>query len=140
VIATDHAPHTIEEKEKNYTAAPAGGPLVQHSLPALIEFFHQGKITLEKIAEKAAHNVAECFQIQKRGFIREGYFADLVLIDPSKTTSVTPDNIAYKCGWSPLDGSTFNNAIDKVWVNGTLSLDNGNIQELNPMRLKFKAL
>jgi dihydroorotase len=92
------------------------------------------------MVEKMCHAPAICFRMINRGFIREGYFADLVLIDPKKKNIVTPENIAYKCGWSPLDGSTFNNSIEKVWVNGTLSLDNGNIQKLNPMRLKFKAL
>jgi dihydroorotase len=141
IIATDHAPHTMAEKlDMDYLKCHAGLPLVQHSLLLMLQKVQEGRLSIEKMVEKMCHAPAVCFRMINRGFIREGYFADLVLIDPTKTTSVTPDNIAYKCGWSPLDGSTFNNAIDKVWVNGTLSLDNGNIQELNPMRLKFKAL
>lgn len=141
IIATDHAPHSKEEKlDDDYLKCHAGLPLVQHSLLLMLQKALEGKLTIEKMVEKMCHAPAVCFRMINRGFIREGYFADLVLIDPTKTTSVTPDNIAYKCGWSPLDGSTFNNSIEKVWVNGTLSLDNGNILELNPMRLKFKAL
>ncbi len=141
IIATDHAPHTKAEKlDMDYLKCHAGLPLVQHSLLLMLQKVQEGKLTIEKMVEKMCHAPSICFRMVNRGFIREGYFADLVLIDPSKTTSVTPDNIAYKCGWSPLEGSTFNNAIEKVWVNGTLSLDNGNMLELNPMRLKFKAL
>jgi dihydroorotase len=138
VIATDHAPHTIEEKEKNYTAAPAGGPLVQHSLPALIEFFHQGKITLEKIAEKAAHNVADCFQIEKRGFIREGYFADLVLIDINAKQKVTKENILYKCGWSPFEGEELHGVVQHTFVSGNHTYNQGKFNENNKgKRLEF---
>jgi dihydroorotase len=138
VIATDHAPHTIEEKEKNYTAAPAGGPLVQHSLPALIEFFHQGKITLEQIAEKAAHNVADCFQIEKRGFIREGYFADLVLIDINAKQKVTKENILYKCGWSPFEEEELHGVVQHTFVSGNHTYNQGQFNENSKgKRLEF---
>lgn len=138
VIATDHAPHTIEEKEKNYTSAPSGGPLVQHSLPALIEFFHQGKITLEKIAEKAAHNVADCFQIEKRGFIREGYFADLVLVDVNTKQKVTKENILYKCGWSPFEGEELHGVVKHTFVSGNHTYNQGKFDENKKgQRLEF---
>jgi len=120
VIATDHAPHTIEEKALPYLQAPSGGPLVQHALPAMLELFHQGKITLEQIAEKMAHNVATCFQIEKRGFIREGYFADLVLVDLNNPWEVTKNNILYKCKWSPFEGTTFQSKIMHTIVSGNL--------------------
>ena len=138
VIATDHAPHTIEEKQKNYSSAPSGGPLVQHSLPALIEFFHQGKITLEKIAEKAAHNVADCFQIEKRGFIREGYFADLVLIDINAKQKVTKENILYKCGWSPFEGEELHGVVKHTFVSGNHTYNLGKFDENKKgQRLEF---
>jgi dihydroorotase len=125
VIATDHAPHTIEEKALPYLQAPSGGPLVQHALPAMLELYHQGKITLEQIAEKMAHNVAICFEIEKRGFIREGYFADLVLVDLNKPWQVNTDNILYKCKWSPFDGTTFQSKIMHTIVSGNLAWSNG---------------
>lgn len=138
VIATDHAPHTIEEKDKDYYSAPSGGPLVQHSLPALIEFFHQGKITLEKIAEKTAQNVAECFQIEKRGFIREGYFADLVLVDVNAKQKVTKENILYKCGWSPFEGEELHGVVKHTFVNGNLVFSEGKFNESKKgQRLSF---
>ncbi len=123
VVATDHAPHTIEEKQQTYLKAPSGGPLVQHSLQAMLQFHKQGKITLEKIAEKMCHNVADLFRIEKRGYIREGYFADLVLVNLNKTETVSKSNILYKCGWSPFEGYTFNSAIEKTFVNGHLVFD-----------------
>jgi len=129
VIATDHAPHTIEEKDKDYFSAPSGGPLVQHSLPALIEFFHQGKITLEKIAEKTAHNVADCFQIEKRGFIREGYFADLVLIDINAKQKISKENILYKCGWSPFEGEELHGVVKHTFVSGNHTFNLGKFDE-----------
>lgn len=129
VIATDHAPHTLEEKQQTYFKAPSGGPLVQHSLIAMLELHHQGKITLEKIAEKMAHAVADCFQIEKRGYIREGYFADLVLVDLKASWIVDESNILYKCGWSPFDGLTFHSKITHTFVNGNLVYDNGNFDE-----------
>jgi dihydroorotase len=125
VIATDHAPHTIEEKALPYLQAPSGGPLVQHALPAMLELYHQGKITLEQIAEKMAHNVAICFEIEKRGFIREGYFADLVLVDLNKPWQVNTDNILYKCKWSPFEGTTFQSSIIHTIVSGNLAWSNG---------------
>jgi dihydroorotase len=129
VIATDHAPHTIEEKAQPYLKAPSGGPLVQHALPAMLELFHQGKISLEQIAEKMAHNVATCFQIEKRGFIREGYWADLVLVNLNAQWKVTTDNILYKCKWSPFEGTTFKSKIVNTIVSGNLVYDSGKVIE-----------
>jgi len=125
VIATDHAPHTLAEKEQPYSQAPSGGPLVQHALPALLEMHLQGKISLEKIAEKTAHNLAICFDIEKRGFIREGYWADLVLVDLKDSWKVTKLNNFYKCGWSPFDGDTFQASITHTFVSGNLAYQNG---------------
>ncbi|MGV3598770.1 MAG: dihydroorotase [Bacteroidota bacterium] len=129
VIATDHAPHTIEEKEQAYTKAPSGGPLVQHSVLAMLDFYKRGKISLDKIVEKMSHNVADMFAIDRRGFIREGYYADFVLVDLNKTTTVTKENIFYKCGWSPFLGHTFGSSISKTFVNGHLVYDNGTFDE-----------
>ncbi|TBO43887.1 dihydroorotase [Pedobacter kyonggii] len=125
VIATDHAPHTLAEKQQPYAQAPSGGPLVQHALPALLEMHLQGKISLEKIAEKTAHNLAICFDIEKRGFIREGYWADLVLVDLKDSWTVTKLNNFYKCGWSPFDGDTFQASITHTFVSGNLAYQNG---------------
>ncbi len=125
VIATDHAPHTLAEKQQSYTQAPSGGPLVQHALPALLEMHLQGKITLEKIVEKTAHSVATCFNIDRRGYIREGYWADLVLVNLNDPFKVTPLNIFYKCGWSPFDGQTFQASITHTFVSGNLAYQNG---------------
>jgi len=130
VIATDHAPHTLEEKRQVYTKAPSGAPMVQHALPALIEFYKKGRISLEKIVEKVAHNPAILFQIDKRGFIREGYYADLVLVDLSKPWTVNKENILYKCGWSPLEGTTFTSRITHTFVNGNLMYKNGTFNEM----------
>lgn len=124
VIATDHAPHTKEEKTNVYTKAPSGGPLVQHALPAMLQMYHQEKISLEKIVEKMCHNPAILFQIEKRGFIREGYKADLVLIDLNAPWAVQPNNILYKCGWSPFEGVTFKSRITHTFVNGRLVYKN----------------
>ncbi|MFD2288450.1 dihydroorotase [Pedobacter petrophilus] len=121
VIATDHAPHTLEEKQQPYASAPSGGPLVQHALPALLEMHLQGKISLEKIVEKTAHNLAICFDIEKRGFIREGYWADLVLVDLKDSWKVTTLNNFYKCGWSPFDGDTFQASVTHTFVSGNLA-------------------
>ena len=129
LIATDHAPHTLEEKDNTYFKAPSGGPLVQHALPAMLEFYHQGKMTLPKIVEKMCHAPAVCFQIENRGFIREGYAADLVLIDLNKPWQVNKDNILYKCGWSPFEGVTFQSSITHTWVNGHLAYVNGYFDE-----------
>ncbi|TRO64316.1 dihydroorotase [Christiangramia sabulilitoris] len=124
VLATDHAPHTKEEKKNVYTKAPSGGPLVQHALPALLQMHHQGKITLEKIVEKACHNPAILFDVDKRGFIREGYKADLVLVDLNSPWAVQPDNIYSKCQWSPFEGTTFKSRITHTFVNGKLVYKN----------------
>jgi dihydroorotase len=139
VIATDHAPHTKDEKNNTYFKAPSGGPLVQHSLLVMIEFFKNGKITLEKVVEKMAHAPAICFEVEKRGFIREGYWADLVLIDPESETTVDKNNIYYKCGWSPFEGFTFNSAITHTFVNGNLVYQNGIFDEsIKGQRLLFE--
>ncbi|WP_158826273.1 dihydroorotase [Mucilaginibacter lacusdianchii] len=139
VIATDHAPHTVEEKAQPYLQAPSGGPLVQHALPALLQLHHQQKITLEQIAEKTAHNVATCFQIEKRGYIREGYWADLVLVNLNKPWTAKPENDLYKCGWSPFDGDTFQSAITHTIVSGHLAYQNGSFNEGLPgKRLTFE--
>jgi dihydroorotase len=129
VIATDHAPHTIEEKAQPYLQAPSGGPLVQHALPAMLELYHHGKIKLEQIAEKMAHNVATCFQIDRRGFIREGYWADLVLADLNNPWNVNKANILYKCGWSPFEGTTFRSRIAYTLVSGNVVYANGTLAE-----------
>lgn len=138
VLATDHAPHTLEEKSMEYEKAPSGGPLVQHALPALFELSKQGIFTPELIVQKFAHNVADLFQIEKRGYIREGYFADLVLINPNQSNRVEKSNILYKCGWSPFEGDTFSHSITHTWVNGNLVYQNGIFDEANRgMRLRF---
>lgn len=129
VIATDHAPHTLEEKQQPYFKAPSGGPLVQHSLVAMLELYHAGKISLEKIAEKMAHAVADCFQIEKRGYIREGYFADLVLVDLHNPWKVDKSNILYKCGWSPFEGVRFHSQVLYTLVNGNIVYNNGVFDE-----------
>lgn len=130
VIATDHAPHTLEEKSQSYMKAPSGGPLVQHAVVALFEAFHHGRLSVEKIVEKICHNPAIVFKIEKRGFIREGYFADLVLIDADKKWEVTRENILYKCGWSPFEGLEFRSAITHTFVNGTLVYENNKVNEI----------
>ncbi|MGJ8591871.1 MAG: dihydroorotase [Aquaticitalea sp.] len=138
VIASDHAPHTMDEKKNVYTKAPSGGPLVQHALPAMIEMHHKGKISLEKIAEKMCHNPAILFQIEKRGFIREGYFADLVIVDLNSPWSVKKDNILYKCGWSPFEGTIFKSRITHTFVNGALAYRNFKFLDLKAgKRLTF---
>jgi len=138
VIATDHAPHTLEEKSQFYTKAPSGGPLVQHAVVAMIENYHSGKISLEKIVEKMCHNPAKIFKIEKRGFIREGYFADIALIDVNSPWMVSKQNILYKCGWSPFEGTTFKSKITHTFVNGNLVYENGNINgEKHGQRLLF---
>ena len=138
VIATDHAPHTLEEKNNVYTKAPSGGPLVQHALEALFEMHHKGYITVEKLVEKVAHNPAILFEIKDRGYIREGYKADLVLINPNAPWTVTKENIAYKCGWSPFEGTTFRARVTHTFVNGHLAYENGKIAKAtNGERLTF---
>ena len=129
VIATDHAPHTMEEKSQSYLKAPSGGPLVQHSILAMLEFYKQKKITLEMIVNKMSHNVADIFNIEKRGYIREGYFADLVVVNLNKPNTVTKESLLYKCGWSPFEGHTFASSIEKTFVSGHLVYDNGTFDE-----------
>ncbi len=138
VIATDHAPHTIEEKQQKYLQAPSGGPLVQHALLAMLDASAEGKIPLVRVAEKMAHAVAVCFQIKDRGFIREGYFADLVLVDLKKKTTVTKDSLFYQCGWSPFEGTTFSSSVEKTFVNGEIVYENGQLTGIqNGERLTF---
>lgn len=129
VIATDHAPHTIEEKANSYFKSPSGGPLVQHSLVAMLELWHRNIFSLEKIVEKMCHNPAILFNIKGRGFIREGYKADLCLVDPENPWTVSKENILYKCGWSPFEGTTFRSKVVGTIVNGTLVYNNGVINE-----------
>lgn len=129
VIATDHAPHTMEEKENSYLKAPSGGPLVQHALLAMLEMVEQGKITIERVVEKMAHAPAILFRVENRGYIREGYFADLVVVDPTKSVTVTKENILYKCGWSPFEGVSFSNEIEMTLVNGNVVYNKGEIIE-----------
>jgi dihydroorotase len=138
VLATDHAPHTLDEKNNVYTKAPSGGPLVQHAIPAILEKVKEGVISIEKAVEKMSHNPAILFQIEKRGFIKEGYFADLVLIDTNKPQTVSKDNILYKCGWSPFEGTTFSSTITHTFVNGNLMYKNGDFNdEIKGKRITF---
>lgn len=138
VIATDHAPHLAEEKDNVYTKAPSGGPLVQHALPAMLEKYKEGVLSLEKLVEKMCHNPAKLFNIEKRGFLREGYYADLVLADLNAPWEVTPASNYYKCGWSPFEGSTFSSRITHTFVNGLLAFENGHFSEQrNAKRLTF---
>ncbi|MEJ6749471.1 MAG: dihydroorotase [Flavobacteriales bacterium] len=138
VIATDHAPHTLDEKDSTYFKAPSGGPLVQHALPAMLEFYKNGDISLERVVEKMCHNPAICFQIEKRGFVKEGYFADLVLVDLEKPWEVTKENILYKCAWSPFEGEIFNSTITHTFVNGHIAYEYGSFDESKKgKRLKF---
>ena len=129
VIATDHAPHTWEEKNQPYEKAGAGLPLIQFPLLLMIHYYKQGRISLEKIAEKMSHAVADCFQVKERGYIREGYFADLVIVDMSRHTKVSRETILYKCGWSPFEGFEFPAGITHTFVNGTLVYENGSLDE-----------
>ncbi len=138
VIATDHAPHTLEEKSNVYTKAPSGGPLVQHALPALLEMHHKGLISIEKIVEKLCHNPAILFDVEKRGYIKEGYYADLVLVDLNQPWTVTKDNILYQCGWSPFEGTTFKSRISHTFINGHLAYNNFKVNDIsNAMQLTF---
>lgn len=138
VIATDHAPHTLAEKQNVYTKAPSGGPLVQHSMVAMLDFYHEGKISLERIAEKMSHAPADCFQISERGYIREGYHADLVIANLDKPWTVSKENVLSKCGWSPFEGHQFKSSIEKVFVSGHLAYDGGTIRDqVLGQRLRF---
>lgn len=129
IIATDHAPHTLEEKSNSYLKAPSGGPLVQHALLALLEKVSEKVLSIEKLVEKACHNPAIIFQIENRGFIKEGYFADLVLIDPKAPQTVCKENILYKCGWSPFEGTTFSSSVTHTFVNGVLMYHEGTFND-----------
>ena len=129
VIATDHAPHTLEEKLQSYLSAPSGGPLVQHALPAMMDFVKQGKISLELAVEKLCHNPAIICRVKHRGYLREGYYADMVLIDPERRQTVAKDNILSKCGWSPFEGHTFGSVVTKTWINGKLCWNDGVLSE-----------
>lgn len=129
IIATDHAPHTVEEKANDYWNAPSGLPLIQNSLQVMLDFYEKGKISLEKIIEKMCHAPAECFRIDRRGYIREGYWADLVLVDINKPYTVSKENILYKAGWSPFEGKTFGASIIKTFVSGELLYDEGKFNE-----------
>ncbi len=138
IIATDHAPHTWEEKQQPYQQAPSGVPLVQHSLLLMLQYVQQGKLSIEKVVEKMSHAPAICFQIEKRGYIREGYFADLVLVDMKSHTRVTKDNILYKCGWSPFEGHDFPAEIRYTFVNGEVAYENGKVNDtVRGQRLSF---
>lgn len=137
VVATDHAPHTIEEKNKAYSKAPSGGPLIQHSLPAMMDHYKSGRISIEMLVEKMCHAPARLFNIDKRGYIRDGYFADLVLLEENEW-EVFKDNIFYKCGWSPFEGRKFNYKVTHTFVNGHLVYDKGEFDEtFKGMRLAF---
>jgi dihydroorotase len=138
IIATDHAPHTKEEKSNKYWKAPSGLPLVQHSLVQMLEFYHQGEFSLEQIVDKMSHAPAKCFQVEKRGFIRKGYFADLVVVDLNQPWTADQSNTLYKVGWSPFDGKTFKSKVLKTFINGVLVYDNGVLNdEYRGMRLSF---
>ncbi|OEK02021.1 dihydroorotase [Roseivirga sp. 4D4] len=139
VLATDHAPHTLEEKQNDYFSAPSGGPLVQHCLTALLDLHHQGKISLEKIVEKSSHAVADLFDIEKRGYIREGYYADLVIVDLEQPSEVTKESLLYKCQWSPFEGHTFKSSVSHTLINGKVAYEGGQLAEVgNGMRLRFE--
>ena len=141
VIATDHAPHTLEEKGQNYLNAPSGGPLVQHALLAMLEKSIQGVISIERVVEKMAHAPADLFRINNRGYIKEGYYADLVEINSERKTLVNRNNVLYKCGWSPFEGITFNHEVSRTFVNGRLVYEGGKIIEVgNGKRLLFNRL
>ena len=138
VIATDHAPHTLEEKQNVYTNAPSGGPLVQHALPAMLNFVKAGKITLEKVVEKMCHNPAILFEVKKRGYIKEGYYADLVLVDLQSSWTATKENTLYKCGWTPFEGTEFKASVIKTFVNGHLIYDQGKFNDkIKGQRIQF---
>lgn len=138
VVATDHAPHTIEEKEQPYAQCPSGGPLVQHALPAMLELMHQGVFSLEEVVEKMCHAPARLFQVKDRGFIREGQHADLVLVDLDAPWTVTKENLLYKCGWSPFEGQRFRSRVLRTWVNGQLVYADGEVdRSVRGMRANF---
>ncbi|MFN8395144.1 MAG: dihydroorotase [Bacteroidia bacterium] len=138
IIATDHAPHTLEEKANLYTKAPSGAPLVQHALPVMLRFWKEGKISIEDVVRKMSHAPAECFQLAERGYVREGYWADLVLVNADQPWTVTRENTLYKCGWSPLEGEVMPVAVTHTWVSGHLAFSHGQFDESRMgMRLAF---
>lgn len=138
IIATDHAPHTLEEKQNTYFKAPSGGPLVQHALVAMLEFYHQGKVSMEWIVNKMCHAPADCFQLKERGFIKEGFYADLVVVDIQKAWTVAKENILYQCAWSPFEGQEFKSSVSQTFVNGNLVYNEGVFDEsTRGMRLEF---
>ena len=138
VLATDHAPHTLEEKQNSYFSAPSGGPLVQHQLPALLDLYHDGVFSLEKIAEKSAHAVADLFEIEGRGYIKEGYFADLALVNLNDSWEVNKENLLYKCGWSPFEGHQFKSKVVHTFVSGHHAYADGKLNdEILGKRLSF---
>jgi len=138
IVATDHAPHLLSEKDNPYTSCPSGAPLIQHSLVAMLAFYHLGKLPLEKVVEKLCHSPAVLYRIKERGFIRKGYYADLTLVDMDSPWTVAPENILYKCGWSPLEGVTFRSRVNMTWVNGQLVFDRGKFNEtIKGQRLEF---
>ncbi len=139
IIATDHAPHTKEEKQQSYFKAPSGGPLVQHSLQAMLEFVHDNKMKLEKVVDMMCHKPAKCFKVSKRGFIRKGYYADLVLLNMSKESVVTPESLLYKCKWSPFEGYKFRSKIAFTFVNGQMAYNGAEVMDqVRGMRLEYK--
>ncbi len=138
IIATDHAPHTIEEKAQPYFDAPAGLPLLQHSIDLMYRQVLNGRFSISQLVYFMCHAPAICFGLENRGFLREGYYADLVLFDPNENWTVTPANVYHKCGWSPMEGWSFNGKVQKTWVNGMLAYDKGEFYRPNPMRLSFK--
>lgn len=138
IIATDHAPHTWEEKSNPYTSAPSGLPLVQHSIDVMMSFVQENKISVEKVVEKMCHAPAECFNLYNRGYLREGYAADIVLYDPNKEWTVQKENIHYRCGWSPLENTTWKGRVEKTFVNGSLVYNSGKVLDITPgERLQF---
>jgi len=138
IVATDHAPHTLEEKNNPYVNAPSGGPLIQHSLIGMMEKYNQGMISLEQIVQKMCHNPAILFDLQDRGYLREGYFADIAVVAPNSKWSVSKENIAYKCGWSPFEGVEFSNRVTHTFINGHLGYVNGEFsKDRNAKRLEF---
>ena len=137
VVATDHAPHLWSEKQGGCLKAASGGPLVQHSLLMMLELVKQGKLTKEDVVTKMSHAPAILYKVHKRGYIREGYYADMVLVNPNKSYTITKENILYKCGWSPLEGETMSNSIEKTFLNGDVAYENGNVKEVRGMRLGF---
>lgn len=134
VIATDHAPHTREEKANPYTLAPSGGPMVQHALPAMLEYVDRGIFSMEKVVEKMCHGPARMFCLKDRGYLREGYFADMVVVGTGQPWTVSRENLLYKCGWSPMEGTTFGNRVLQTWVNGICAYDRGNFVQQSPAR------